>query len=509
MVNLQNFVPISLIALAVLVRWLVAQFPYSGQKKPPLFGDYEAQRHWMEVTTNLPIQEWYTNSTNNDLSYWGLDYPPLTAYHMYLFGEISKQFNSSWTELHESRGIETYAHKIFMRATVIISDLLVYIPAVVYYFYKTQPLRYTYPPSTVHRHNIAVYTALTLLYPGQILIDHGHFQYNCIFMGLVLWAVIALLKGKQATAALLFTFALNYKQMSLYYSLPFFWFLASYNLRVRPLWKGFRNILLIGFVVTMTFILMFLPYLHSKESISQVMKRIFPFYRGVFEDKVANFWFSLSIFYKFRKIYSTEELLSFSTILTLLVSLPAGLHLLLRPTIRTFKYALANTSMAFFLLSFQVHEKTILVPALPILLLFREHPMAANWFVIVSTFSLQPLLLKDGQLIPYLVLMMIYTFISLEFFRGQVTLCLSRIFTFSNLSIVLYLTSILGCFIFSVLSIVIEPPPRYPDIHPTVNALYSCLHFMSFLLFFYYRQFTTEPKREPTADRIYLIKKTK
>lgn len=23
----------------------------------------------------------YLNTTNNDLNYWGLDYPPLTAYH--------------------------------------------------------------------------------------------------------------------------------------------------------------------------------------------------------------------------------------------------------------------------------------------------------------------------------------------------------------------------------------------------------------------------------------------
>ena len=25
----------------------------------PLFGDLEAQRHWMEITTNLRISDWY------------------------------------------------------------------------------------------------------------------------------------------------------------------------------------------------------------------------------------------------------------------------------------------------------------------------------------------------------------------------------------------------------------------------------------------------------------------
>ena len=29
-----------------------------GAGKPPMFGDYEAQRHWMEITYNLPVNEW-------------------------------------------------------------------------------------------------------------------------------------------------------------------------------------------------------------------------------------------------------------------------------------------------------------------------------------------------------------------------------------------------------------------------------------------------------------------
>ena len=31
----------------------------SGQGVPPMFGDYEAQRHWQEITVNLPIQAQY------------------------------------------------------------------------------------------------------------------------------------------------------------------------------------------------------------------------------------------------------------------------------------------------------------------------------------------------------------------------------------------------------------------------------------------------------------------
>lgn len=38
----------------------------------------------MEITVHLPITRWYFY----DLQYWGLDYPPLTAYHSWLLGKL-------------------------------------------------------------------------------------------------------------------------------------------------------------------------------------------------------------------------------------------------------------------------------------------------------------------------------------------------------------------------------------------------------------------------------------
>ncbi|GBN12324.1 hypothetical protein AVEN_250725-1 [Araneus ventricosus] len=63
-----------------------------------------------------------------------------------------------------------------------------------------------------------------------------------------------------------------------------------------------------------------------------------------------------------------------------------------------------NSSLAFFLFSFQVHEKTILLPALPILLQLEEYPLPCVWFAYISTFSLVPLLAKDGLMIPFVAL---------------------------------------------------------------------------------------------------------
>ena len=74
--------------VATLLRYVVSLSDYSGKSKPPMYGDYEAQRHWMEITVNLPLKDWYFNTTDNDLLYWGLDYPPLTAYHSMLNGYV-------------------------------------------------------------------------------------------------------------------------------------------------------------------------------------------------------------------------------------------------------------------------------------------------------------------------------------------------------------------------------------------------------------------------------------
>jgi alpha-1,3-glucosyltransferase len=62
-----------------------------------MYGDYEAQRHWMELTMHQPIREWYTY----DVQYWGLDYPPLTAYVSWACGVmcVSSIITKRYTQL--------------------------------------------------------------------------------------------------------------------------------------------------------------------------------------------------------------------------------------------------------------------------------------------------------------------------------------------------------------------------------------------------------------------------
>ena len=80
-VSLWLTIPLILMVVG-LFRWSVSLWGYSGYQSPPMHGDFEAQRHWMEITKHLPVSQWYFY----DLQWWGLDYPPLTAYHSWLLG---------------------------------------------------------------------------------------------------------------------------------------------------------------------------------------------------------------------------------------------------------------------------------------------------------------------------------------------------------------------------------------------------------------------------------------
>lgn len=76
-----------------------------------------------------------------------------------------------------------------------------------------------------------------------------------------------------------------------------------------------------------------------------------------------------------------------STLATFLGFLPSVIDLMRRkPTRLRFILALANSSLSFFLFSFQVHEKSILIPLLPISLLFAHNSLLAGWFSFISTF---------------------------------------------------------------------------------------------------------------------------
>ncbi|XP_051752270.1 dolichyl pyrophosphate Man9GlcNAc2 alpha-1,3-glucosyltransferase [Ctenopharyngodon idella] len=504
---MENWSLISLCVLLVLTsRWAVSFHSYSGAGKPPMFGDYEAQRHWQEVTYNLPVHEWYFNTTNNDLNYWGLDYPPLTAYHSLVCAYVAKLFNPEWVELNASRGYESHTHKLFMRATVLFADILIYIPAVLVYCF--------YFCDGSSKQKVATAFCI-LLYPGLVLIDYGHFQYNCVSLGLALWGILGLGLGWDLFGSLAFTLALNYKQMELYHSLPFFCYLLGKCIKQGLTGRGLFLLAKISLTVLVTFAFCWMPFLSDPKQPLQVLDRLFPVGRGLFEDKVANTWCSLNVLIKIKTLLSRETQLFLSFALTLLFNLPSSLKLLSKPTLWQFKLALVNSSLAFFLFSFQVHEKSILLAALPVCLVVNEIPLIAIWFLLTSTFSMLPLLLKDGLLLPYVVTSLAFLFLSLYLlsalerstdeelrlglYHKLTQHCLPKL----NLSRIIkwkFWFSLVAMAALSFMSVWLEPPAKLPDLFPVLVSVLSFLHFLGFIIYFNLVQLM-EPQRKKSQKK--------
>lgn len=465
------------VLVAVLLRWCVSLHPYSGQGKPPMFGDYEAQRHWQEVTVNLPLAEWYANTTDNDLQYWGLDYPPLTAYHSLLCGMVAQWLDPAFVALHTSRGYESAGHKLFMRCSVVLADLLMYIPA------AWCLMRALARRKAGHQEFVCL-----LLYPGLYLVDHGHFQYNGVSLGLFVGAVAALIASRDCLGSVLFCLALNYKQMELYHALPFFFYLLGVCFRQRGVLGFVWKLAKLGCSVAFAFSAVWLPFAEDPAVLTQAVRRLFPFERGLFEDKVASVWCSLSVLVKLKTLVDTRNMALICLLSTAVCMLPSSLHLLARPTSRHLRYALLNSSLVFFLFSYHVHEKTILLAAIPACMLVSEEPFMAAWFLTVSTVSLLPLMAKDGLTIPLVALTILFValthfYLLADTHKGAKK---GRVWVWMRWT---YYLSLAGLAFLGTALLAVEPPARLPDLFPVLLAIYCCGHFIFFCLYFHHCQF--------------------
>lgn len=423
------------------VRAMMSIHPHSGQATPPMYGDYEAQRHWQEVTVNLPISEWYFDTKDNNLAYWGLDYPPLTAYHSWVVGKMAMFIDPSYVKLNDSRGVETPPHKNFMRSTVLLSDLFVLVPAAVA-FGRAAHIKSVNGVSDSNIYKSLVTTSLLVTYPGLILIDNGHFQYNNMSLGLLIAAVACLFNFKDCLASILFVAALNYKQMELYHALPFFFYLLGRCILCSSWSQSIGKLATIGITVIATFVIIWLPFLILPMSddpvlqIKQMAHRLFPIGRGIFEDKVSNFWCAANVLVKIQHLYPADTLALVCAVTTGLFSLPSNIILFLKPTRQNLLLTLINTSLVFFLFSFQVHEKSILLVAIPLVMYLgrisspslvlscnvnkykdagllkapgffqtRHSSLVSVWFLSITVFSMFPLLQRDMLSLPTLSLL--------------------------------------------------------------------------------------------------------
>ncbi|KAI5962891.1 ALG6 [Candida theae] len=482
-----------LILSSIILRTVVGLGGHSGYRKPPMHGDFEAQRHWMELTINLPTSEWYFF----DLQYWGLDYPPLTAYHSWVLGKIGSFLNPIWFALNSSRGLETNDLKFYMRITSIVSELVCYIPGILIL------ANILGKKFNLTRMDQIIFALIILIQPHLVLIDHGHFQYNSVMLGCFVYAIIELVQNHLVMASVWFVSCINFKQMGLYYSVFIFFYILSQL-------RNIRDLISVGLSVIVTQFIYLLPFVsHWKTTLPQIVYRIFPFNRGLFEDKVANFWCTTNVLVKYRDLVSSSQLSRLALGATLIFIIPINIYIfykLKKPTstagsetatdrkvvsvkgdsysnsksndsdkkrVSAMLYGFAFNALSFYLFSYQVHEKSILLPLCPMLLLLLINPRDITfiqWVNNVGTFSLYPLLKKDDLVLQYFV-----TSILLNWLIGfRLVIPTLRELSASNLMI---LATYVAMIFYHVVDFAFDPPVKYPDLWVVLNIAISFAAF--------------------------------
>lgn len=520
-----TFLSVFTFSVALLLRILVGYQPHSGQdnfhgSKVAYGGDYEAQRHWLEITWHLPVGDWYYY----DLEYWGLDYPPLTAYVSYVCGALSHFLVGPETvALDTSRGYENDpTHKAFMRATVYVLDALIYFPAVYYCFKALWRQRKAGNVLESFDYDFMRSVLIALLQPAIILIDHGHFQYNTVALGLSLWGLYFMSQTNFATGciagSICFCLALNFKQMTLYYAPVIFAYLLGRCFRQEQQEKGSSNggaasqsivrLVALGATVIITFGILWWPFLingptsdeafagNTTDLIIQrgkhVLHRIFPFQRGLFEGKVANMWCALDTkpvnirdripvdLQPMAALIGTSILMLPSCIKLFLVGKQPNQNLLQNQThlqhsldLNALLWGTTSSALAFFLASFQVHEKSLLLALAPASLLCWDEVIFSDWFALVAPWTMWPLWVMDRLQTAYTCTVLFFNLSCLQLRRDRrIDKSVTKLELIWNIVTKLSYAGMIGLHLAEA---TLTVPSQYPDLFPVLWSIGGCL----------------------------------
>ncbi|KAF1986125.1 glycosyltransferase family 57 protein [Aulographum hederae CBS 113979] len=493
-----------LILLAVgLFRWTTGFWGYSGFQSPPMHGDFEAQRHWLEITTHLPISRWYFH----DLEWWGLDYPPLTAYHSWLLGKVGNLIEPSWFALYVSRGLDDHLLKVYMRATVLLSDYSTYVPGIIVFLRRYSRIE------GVSLWESSIALVAILMQPATILIDHGHFQYNTVMLGFVLGSMSCMVWESPVWSCAFFVAALGFKQMALFYAPAVFAYLLGVCIFPRIRIGRFTGIAL---VTVVSFGLLFAPialaglrdshygipppdaplpplmlslpvqldktawYYQAVLQLAQAIHRIFPFARGLFEDKVANLWCAIHTFHKLHQ-YPSAIVQRAALLATTITIIPPCLLIFFKPRKQLLPLAFATTAWGFFLCSYQVHEKNVLLPLLPMTLLLAGEgglsPSMRSWVGLANmlgVWTLYPLLQRDQLRVPYFTLTLLWAYLlglpptSLSAYASNEIKWPTKL---------LHLSFYLAMIVWHAAEGFVAPPSNKPDMWVVLNVLVGAAGF--------------------------------
>lgn len=321
-----------------------------------IFGDMVIQRSWMRVTLDFPIKDWYYSMPHPEYS--TIDYPPVSTWHQYICGLIGHIIDPSLMDSYNS--IQNFSFKIivFMRSTVLVSEIIVFFPAAILF------LDCLYPDTEKRKKNAGL---LCILSSSMIFyFDYISFQYNIITVGLVIISTIFTLNKRYCISAIFLSLAVNYKVYALYFSIPFvvYWIsktIENYKTEgiLGVVWKVYK-IFCSGVFAN---VVVWFPWFETDVAF-MIITRVLDFGRPYVEERVGNFWYFACTFIKFEKYMTNGSIALMCMVVTLIACLPFIYFLLKKPNESVFLYSASGCCLAFFLFSYMAKGKTAIFPSI-------------------------------------------------------------------------------------------------------------------------------------------------
>jgi alpha-1,3-glucosyltransferase len=376
--------------------------------------DFDVHRNWLAITHKLPLSEWYFDNVNGTTMHT-LDYPPAFAFFEWMLSnnpithKVLPPGDRCLDLLPDSDNAPSDACVVFQRSTVILSDVCLWIGAYV-------ACRAMYHERPVHYSTLSF--LLIVLNPGLLWLDHIHFQYNGMLLGILLASLGLLMHGNNVKpdtwvydlyhlgGAALFALLLNLKHLYLPLApLYFCYLLGKYCMAGKRFL--FVRFFMLAEVTVVSLLLPWIPFLlqeSPKDQLIQIAARLFPFGRGLVHDYwAANIWAVYTLADKVVQfvasrvpgfpLTSLPEPSPLVCAILLLGSLTPALWVAsTRQTNVKLIQAVVYISFCSFMLAYHVHEKAILTTLLPLSLLVGQRHYGSTHNVLFWHVSLWGLL---------------------------------------------------------------------------------------------------------------------
>ena len=385
--------------------------------------DFLVHRHWKSLTREFHVTEWYHDRVETVHT---LDYPPGFAFFEYFLANnpvtsffLSREYIDArclrcWSDndIQQAPEIVGASCVIFMRASVVVSDILLWLGA------------WSAANSCDNvKRRLVVFFAL-VLHPALLWLDHVHFQYNGFLLGLLMLSISGLLKGNRVkdgskefhflhlSAAACFSLLLTMKHLYLTLSPWYFVYLLRRYCCVNGK-LNFNRFLSLGGSTIAVLLLPFCPWLLTSSpgiELRQITLRLFPFDRGLVHDYWAgNVWAFWAAMQKIVGLVSSHRITEPTpgcVSLCLLASLMPGAYrahiAAMKQSNQEILISLAYCALASFMFAYHVHEKAIATALVPLTILYLGYEIADPSLIwVINAFALLglfPLFFKSTEL---------------------------------------------------------------------------------------------------------------